>query len=175
MTVALKHNDKWLAVFNKECNLNHSVVLNGQIDAIMKQVGISFADLDVYACNVGVGSFTGIRVGIATLKGFCLACPKKVVSVNTFEILAYNEGKCATALVPDNRGVYCQTFYEGKPTGAAVHLHEMPECENAVIFDVERDYTQKFTALIDAKITNGDFCNELEPLYIRKSQAEEGR
>jgi tRNA threonylcarbamoyl adenosine modification protein YeaZ len=175
LTVALKHNEKWNAVFNKDCNLNHSIILNEQIDKLMKQSNLCFADLDAYACNVGVGSFTGIRVGIATIKGFCLARPKKLISVNTFEILAYNEGKRIAVLVPDNRGYYCQNFIDGKPASQAAHFTEKPVCEREIIFDNETDYTQKFISLIDEKVTNGDFCDELEPLYIRKSQAEEGR
>ena len=67
LTVAVRFGGKWLAEFNRDCRLNHSVVLNGQIDEMMKKAGMTFDDVDVYACNVGVGSFTGIRVGIASI------------------------------------------------------------------------------------------------------------
>ena len=83
LTVAVRFGGKWLAEFNRDCRLNHSVVLNGQIDEMMKKAGMTFDDVDVYACNVGVGSFTGIRVGFASIKGFCLARPKKLVKSET--------------------------------------------------------------------------------------------
>lgn len=173
LTVALKADGVWHTDFEVNCNLNHSVVLNQKIDGIMKSRGLSFDDLDAYAVNVGVGSFTGIRVGIATIKGFCLACPKKLVAVNTFEILAYNEGKSVSVFVPDNRGFYCQKFEDGKAQDAPVHLTEMPDCGKRIVFDNETDYSAKFAAVIDKKIADGDYTRDLQPLYIRKSQAEE--
>lgn len=175
LTVGVKHGGVWLVTFNKNCNLNHSVSLNAEIDRLMKQAGLSFADLDVYACNVGVGSFTGIRVGIAAMKGFGLACPKKFVEVNTFEVLAYNEAKPLTVLVPDNRGFYRADFAADGSCSEPRHFEEAGDVGSRIVYDEETDYTAKFTALIDEKVLNGQFVETLTPLYIRKSQAEEGR
>lgn len=175
LTVALKTKGEWTVVFNKQCNLNHSVVINEQIDNLVKQAGISYKDIDVCACNVGVGSFTGIRVGIATVKGLCLASTKKLVSVNTFEILAYNTQEQVTILVPDNRGFYCQTFVDGVAIDEATHIDSMPQVNKVVVFDHEVDYTANFVGLVDSKIAKGDFAQTLLPLYVRKSQAEENK
>lgn len=175
LTVALKHNNQWKSKFSKECNLNHSVVLNNQIQRLLDESGLTFHDIDIYACNVGVGSFTGIRVGISTIKGFCMASPKKLVSVNTFEILAYNEKDKVDVLVPDNRGFYVATFSDGQQICPPCHVTEKPDSPRQVIFDDETDYSQKFTSLIDEKISKNIFADSLEPLYIRKSQAEENR
>lgn len=175
LTVALKKDGVWHSVFNRDCRLNHSVVLNAQIDDLMKQNGVSFADLDAYACNVGVGSFTGIRVGISTIKGFNLACPKKLIAVNTFEVLAYDEGNDVSVIVPDNRGVYFQRFVNGEPTGQAAHFDEAPQCGKKIVYGEETDYGAKFTAVIDKKAAEGVFAESLVPLYIRKSQAEESK
>ena len=175
LTVALKTKGEWTVVFNKQCNLNHSVVIDQQIDDIVKQAGISYGDIDVCACNVGVGSFTGIRVGIATIKGLCFASTKKLVSVNTFEILAYNTQEQVTALVPDNRGFYCQSFVDGVAVDEAQHVEQMPQANKTVIFDNEVDYSANFVGLVDKKIAEGDFVQTLLPLYVRKSQAEENK
>ena len=175
LTVALKTNGEWTVVFGKQCNLNHSVVINQQIDDIVKQAGISYGDIDVCACNVGVGSFTGIRVGIATIKGLCFASTKKLVSVNTFEILAYNTQEQVTTLVPDNRGFYCQSFVDGVAIDEASHIEQMPQVDKVVVFDNQTDYTSNFVGLVDKKVDNGDFVETLLPLYVRKSQAEENK
>ena len=175
LTIALKTKGEWSVVFNKQCNLNHSVVINKQIDDIVKQAGISYADVDVCACNVGVGSFTGIRVGIATIKGLCFASAKKLVSVNTFEILAYNTQEQVTVLVPDNRGFYCQRFENGVAVDEALHIEQEPNDKVKIFFDNETDYTQNFVGLVDSKVAGGDFVQNLTPLYVRKSQAEENR
>ena len=175
LTVAFKAKGEWNVVFNKQCNLNHSIVINRQIDDMVKQAGISYADIDVCACNVGVGSFTGIRVGIATIKGLCFASTKKLVSVNTFEILAYNTQEQVTTLVPDNRGFYCQSFVDGVAIDEAQHIAQMPQADKVVVFDHETDYTANFVALVDSKVAKGDFAQTLLPLYVRKSQAEENK
>ncbi|MBQ9716226.1 MAG: tRNA (adenosine(37)-N6)-threonylcarbamoyltransferase complex dimerization subunit type 1 TsaB [Clostridia bacterium] len=175
LTVALKTKNEWKVVFNKQCNLNHSIVVNQQIDDLVRSAGISYGDVDVCACNVGVGSFTGIRVGIATIKGLCLASTKKLVSVNTFEILAYDTQDSVTVLVPDNRGFYCQNFVDGIAVDEALHIEQMPQIQKAVVFDNETDYSKNFVALVDSKVAKGDFAQNLSPLYIRKSQAEENK
>ena len=175
LTVAVRFGGKWLAEFNRDCRLNHSVVLNGQIDEMMKKAGMTFDDVDVYACNVGVGSFPGIRVGIASIKGFCLARPKKLVAVNTFEILAYNEGNDVSVLVPDNRGVYFQRFKDGAAVGEAAHFVTPPPHGKEIVYDDETDYSDKFISLIDEKVARGLYADALVPLYIRKSQAEENK
>ncbi|MBE5748697.1 MAG: tRNA (adenosine(37)-N6)-threonylcarbamoyltransferase complex dimerization subunit type 1 TsaB [Clostridiales bacterium] len=175
LTVALKTRGEWKVVFNRQCNLNHSVVINQQIDDIVKQAGISYSDLDVCACNVGVGSFTGIRVGIATIKGLCFASTKKLVSVNTFEILAYNTQEQATVLVPDNRGFYCQHFENGVAVDDALHTEQEPDDKVKIFFDNETDYSQNFVGLVDSKVKKGEFVQNLTPLYVRKSQAEENK
>jgi len=175
LSVCLKSNDEWKVVFNKDCNLNHSVVINSQIDNLVKEAGLSYNDIDVYACNIGVGSFTGIRVGIATIKGFNLACPKKLIEVNTFEILAYNTQERVTVLVPDNRGFYCQTFVDGVAVDRPDHVCEKPDCQNVIVFDGEKDYTSNLVGVVENKIAKGEYTDCLNPLYVRKSQAEEGK
>lgn len=175
LTVALKAKGEWNVVFNKQCNLNHSIVINRQIDDMVKQAGISYADIDVCACNVGVGSFTGIRVGIATIKGLCFASTKKLVSVNTFEILAYNTQEQVAVLVPDNRGFYCQRFENGVAVDQALHVECEPDDNVKIFFDNEIDYTANFMALVESKVSKGEFAQNLVPLYVRKSQAEENK
>lgn len=69
---------------------NHSIKVLPMIEAVLLQAGISFADIDVYACGVGPGSFTGVRIGVATAKGFAQSWNKPVVSMSSLRILAEN-------------------------------------------------------------------------------------
>ncbi len=69
---------------------NHSVKLLPMITEMLKQTGISFPEIDAYCCGVGPGSFTGVRIGVATAKAFAQSWNKPVVPVSSLEILAEN-------------------------------------------------------------------------------------
>lgn len=66
----------------------HAEFLPAQIETVIKKAGISFADIDRIAVNVGPGSFTGIRIGVATARGFALALQAPAIAVNNLEALA---------------------------------------------------------------------------------------
>ena len=57
----------------------HSVLINGVIDEVLQSAKVTLNDIDVFAVGIGVGSFTGIRVGVSVAKGFNLACRKKYI------------------------------------------------------------------------------------------------
>lgn len=61
-----------------------------EIDHVMKQSGISLDDIDVFAVSIGPGSFTGLRIGLSTVKGFAFSTGKPVVAVPSLEALAWN-------------------------------------------------------------------------------------
>jgi len=73
--------------------LNHSEVLLPAIENACRQSGINITDFDLFACTIGPGSFTGLRIGVSTLKGFMLATAKPAVGVSTLAALALNAGK----------------------------------------------------------------------------------
>ena len=68
----------------------HSSRLMPAIDTVLKWGDITAAELDGCAVGTGPGSFTGIRIGIATIKSLCYALDKPIVGVSTLEAIAYN-------------------------------------------------------------------------------------
>ena len=70
--------------------LKHSEKLMPAISSVMDSSGLDYGDLDVLAVTAGPGSFTGLRIGIAAVKGICQASGKKVIPVSTLKALAYN-------------------------------------------------------------------------------------
>lgn len=77
-----------------ECTLNrgltHSEVLMTLVDNVFKMGNVDISDIDIFAVSKGPGSFTGLRIGIATTKGLAQAMDKPVVGVPTLDGLAYN-------------------------------------------------------------------------------------
>ncbi|MGA1825610.1 MAG: tRNA (adenosine(37)-N6)-threonylcarbamoyltransferase complex dimerization subunit type 1 TsaB [bacterium] len=68
--------------------MTHSERLIVSIDLMLKQAHIKLNDIDVLAATVGPGSFTGLRIGVSTIKGLGYARQKKIACVSTLEVLA---------------------------------------------------------------------------------------
>ena len=66
----------------------HSETFMPLVHSVMSKAGIKHEDLDGYAVTVGPGSFTGIRIGVAAVKGMALAAGKKCIAVSSTEALA---------------------------------------------------------------------------------------
>ena len=70
LVVAIVHENKIEDFSVRGCGTRHSETLCNRVDFALKQSGLTFSDIDAFACCIGPGSFTGIRIGIATLKGY---------------------------------------------------------------------------------------------------------
>ena len=90
VTCALIKDDKILAEINLNDKKQHSVILMRLIDSILKEYEIDINDIDAFIISRGPGSFTGLRIGMATLKGLAFASKKPLISVSTLDALAYN-------------------------------------------------------------------------------------
>lgn len=76
----------------------HSQNLMAMTERLFCELEMDIADIDIFAVTVGPGSFTGLRIGISTVRAFAQAMAKPAVGVNTLETLAYNFA-CADAVV----------------------------------------------------------------------------
>jgi len=92
----------------------HSEKLMTSIDYALQQSGYKVSDMDCFAVAIGPGSFTGLRIGLSTVKGFSYATGKPIVSVPTLEALAYNFPFCqypvCTMLDARKKEVYAALF-----------------------------------------------------------------
>lgn len=68
----------------------HSVILMGMIDSILKNLKLDINDIDGFAVSEGPGSFTGLRIGAAAIKGLSQGTGKPLVGVSTLDSLAFN-------------------------------------------------------------------------------------
>ena len=75
--VALLQDDRLLYEVYLDGGMTHSETLMPMIDSCLKMCGLTCADIDLYAVNAGPGSFTGLRIGLAAVKG--LAFPRETL------------------------------------------------------------------------------------------------
>lgn len=88
-SAALCRDGMPLAQISLHVGNTHSVTLLPMIQKILQDTKYSIRDLDLLACSVGPGSFTGIRIGVATLKGLAFAQDIPCVGVSSVKALAY--------------------------------------------------------------------------------------
>lgn len=89
-TAALCDGEKLAAEFVLNCGKTHSQKIMPQIENMFESLGITCADIDCFAAACGPGSFTGVRIGVATLKAMAHAFDKPCVPVSTLMALAQN-------------------------------------------------------------------------------------
>lgn len=89
-SVAILDDDRVLAHHDQDAAGSQAKLLLPTIDQLLKQVGLQLTDLDGLACSIGPGSFTGIRVGVATCLGLRAATDLPLALVPTLEAMAWN-------------------------------------------------------------------------------------
>lgn len=97
-SVALMQDAELLAQYSQCSGLTHSRTLLPMVEDILKNTDKKLADVDFIAVAHGPGSFTGIRIGVSTVKGLAWASDKKCVGVSTLAAMAWH-GAAAGGLV----------------------------------------------------------------------------
>ncbi len=80
--------------------INASLLLMPAIEKVLRDAELSVERIDLWACTLGPGSFTGLRIGIGTVKGLAVATGRPVVGVSTLEALAFNGIQADLLLCP---------------------------------------------------------------------------
>lgn len=108
------------------------------IGFLLKQVEWSFQDIDLWAVTVGPGSFTGLRIGLATIKGLAFATQKPVVGISTLEALAFSFPYAPFLICPvidaRKKEVFC-AFFRSDPEGNMARVSEPRNCKPQSLVD----------------------------------------
>lgn len=104
-SAALVEDGKVLGEFYINTRLTHSQTLMPMIDNVLKCTRAELKSIDLFAVSAGPGSFTGIRIGVASVKGLAMAQGKPCAGVSTLEAMAYNAEHvdCTVCAVMDAR------------------------------------------------------------------------
>ncbi|MEO3386572.1 tRNA (adenosine(37)-N6)-threonylcarbamoyltransferase complex dimerization subunit type 1 TsaB [Mesorhizobium sp. CAU 1741] len=163
----------------------HAERLMGVIDAALANAGTAYADIDAIAVSVGPGSFTGVRVGVATARGLALALKRPAIGISTLEALAAEAheaepGRPVFVRIEAGRGqAYVAGFGEdGAQTvsPSAVTLEEAerlardPEGQMLVSGKTTADIITYARLGVD-RLSSGAF-EKPKPLYLRDADAK---
>jgi tRNA threonylcarbamoyladenosine biosynthesis protein TsaB len=178
----------------------HSEALLSMIDELFVAASIAPADVDAVACGAGPGSFTGLRIGLATCKGLCFALGKPLVMVSSLAALAARapDGRVCATLDAFKGEVYAGLFdvRGGVPVADGEErvlppaaLLPLLDAVDAVVGSGAQKYRELATRLLDEeagprpadvarlaalRVARGDFDDlaSAAPAYIRPSEAE---
>ena len=89
-SVALCDGDRLIAEMTVNTGNTHSQTLLPAVEQVLKISETPIDEVDAFACSTGPGSFTGVRIGVSTVKGLAYGKNKPCASVSTLEALAYN-------------------------------------------------------------------------------------
>ncbi|MBQ9117896.1 MAG: tRNA (adenosine(37)-N6)-threonylcarbamoyltransferase complex dimerization subunit type 1 TsaB [Clostridia bacterium] len=186
LSVVAKVDEKRYVRYLPDCAMKHSSTLMTAVDKLLKEEGLTLSQFDFFAAVVGAGSFTGIRIGIATVKGFALATGKPTLAITSFDALAYNgvDGKTLCLIDAlrgnyyvcgyDKEGVCFAPAYLGEKAvldlqsqGYALRSHKKLPVETEIV-----DPSVGLLAAVERLSKDEKNFGELSALYLRKSSAE---
>ncbi|MDD8026584.1 MAG: tRNA (adenosine(37)-N6)-threonylcarbamoyltransferase complex dimerization subunit type 1 TsaB [Acidobacteriota bacterium] len=118
-SVALLEDDRLLGEVGIESPATHSTRLLLSVDLLLKSLGLAIGDVDGFAVSPGPGSFTGLRIGLSTVKAFVFATGKPVAAVSSLEALAWKHRGDPACLVGPmfdaKKGEIYAALYEAGP------------------------------------------------------------
>ncbi len=170
--IVLLYKDGETFVYQNDCQKQHSETLNPAVEELCRKAEVALQDVDVFACCVGPGSFTGIRVGIAAMKGFRTVFGKKAISVNSLEVAAYHTKGCVTAYAEAGRGNFYAAVFEDGVCVKQPFLATSDESSEQKLYCGNGNTPENLLGTVLQKIERNEFSQDWEPLYLQKSQAE---
>lgn len=194
--IGLVINDK-IINYKMDETKSHSEFLLKEIEDLLVKNNLDILDIDSFGVNVGPGSFTGVRIGISFVKAFMCAKNIKTVVINNFEIIEdniENKPKEFFVLLSRNNDEFYYAKFDEKITYGYSNEENFNNVINAknlncYIKEDEKEVFKGIKNLTSLKIKNDSYINvalnkiknydfklinDISPLYIKKSQAEQG-
>lgn len=129
-SVAIVQDDNLIAEYTTNYKKTHSQTLLPMLDEVVRMTETDKKSFDLLAVAAGPGSFTGLRIGSATVKGLALAWDIPVVAVSTLEALAYNAWGSRRIICPimdaRRRQVYTGLYRFDKDDKIEVLMDQVP-------------------------------------------------
>lgn len=174
LSVALLRDGTLIGAVALEGKDSRNEKLLPAIDWLLSESGVERQAIDLFAVTRGPGSFTGVRIGLATVQGLALALDKPVCAMSTHEAIA---GTGSVTIVDDaGRGeFYVSRFENGREiepphlareaASGAVHVSHFIQAQNVAAFCARR------AGQIAA---SGDLARyaDITPIYVRLAEAE---
>jgi tRNA threonylcarbamoyl adenosine modification protein YeaZ len=177
LSVALVNDGAVAGVVALEGRGSRNEKLLPAIDWLLTENGVDRRTVDLLAVTRGPGSFTGVRIGLATMQGLALAIGRPVCAMSTHEAVAFGEeGRIAIVDDAGRSELYVSHFDDGRET-LPPHLGTLPEDRRIIrLADVmQRENVALRCARRAIEIEQrgeGERYRDVTPIYVRLAEAE---
>lgn len=154
-TVAILEDNKLIKEIKIDNGLTHSEKLMPIIKEVLDKTSLSLKDIDLLVCDKGPGSFTGIRIGVATVKAFSDSLQIPTIGVSSLEALAYNvktDGLICSLIDAKNSNVYFSLYELKNNTYKLIENYLADKIDN--VLNIIKKYNKKITFVGDGAIVN---------------------
>jgi tRNA threonylcarbamoyl adenosine modification protein YeaZ len=179
LSAALLLDDTLIGAVALEGKHSRNEKLLPAIDWLLTEAAIERSAIDLFAVTRGPGSFTGVRIGLATMQGLALALGKDVCAMSTHEAIAPSSGRAA--IVDDaGRGEFYVSVFEDGHEIVGPHLAGRDEIDSLDSVTSVAGFAQRGNvALACARRAraivlrgDGERYRDVTPIYVRLAEAE---
>ncbi len=176
-SVALLRDRLLLGAVALEGRSSRNEKLLPAVDWLLSESGVDRHEIDLFAVTRGPGSFTGVRIGLATIQGLALALGKPICAMSTHEAIALGEHLAGAVIDDAGRGEFYVSRFEGHREVEPPHLAKEIDRESAIAVG---DFLQhgNVAAACARRAHELAAANALEryadvtPIYVRLAEAE---
>jgi tRNA threonylcarbamoyl adenosine modification protein YeaZ len=177
LSVALVDGDALVGAMALEGKGSRNEKLLPAIDWLLSENGIDRARIELLAVTRGPGSFTGVRIGLATMQGLAMALRRPVCAMSTHEAIAFGEEGRVVIADDAGRGELYLSIFEGGGEIVAPHLARetgegrvLRAQEFMQSGNVALRCARRATAI--AASGRADDYRDVTPIYVRLAEAE---
>ena len=183
-TAALLRDGLFVAEREADTGKKHAETLLPLIDELLEENDVAITEIDLFAVDIGPGSFTGVRIGVSLVNALVFAAGKKVVPVDSLEALALSAGETgrpvAAMIDARNGNAYAALYRAGKtiiePCAVETEpfIAKLPQ-DVVLLGDVQAEkktYPRAKHVGFAALRHPERATEEADPVYLRPSQAE---
>ena len=171
LTIVIKKGEELFSYKSEENRKGHSTLLLPKVQELLDKANLTLSQMDYFSAVVGPGSFTGVRVGVATVNAFAYATGKPVISVTTFEPFTYNKGVGDEFFIDAKHAYYVAKINQNRALEYYTdETHTLSSVANLI--DVNTLDAVALAKVVEIKIDNNDYDSTIKPFYMRESEAE---
>lgn len=176
--VALTENGKVLADYTLNSGNTHSTTLLPMIESVLKSLSLTVSDIGLFAISAGPGSFTGVRIGTATVKGLAYQNNTPCIGVSSLEAMAENFRGIDSVICPvinaRRNTVYCALFRS--ENGEITRLTDDETLDVSKLCDILSNFKNEKIYLTGdgtdvVTSYDGTFANAVPPVLLQNQNA----